>query len=45
MATAKAKATELPLIQIDDVIREMTEQEYTDYLAEQASYVAPNLGE
>jgi hypothetical protein len=28
---AKAKATEKPLIQIDDVIREMTDEEYAEY--------------
>jgi hypothetical protein len=39
MATAKAKATEKPLIQIDDVVREMTDEEYAVYLQEQADYV------
>lgn len=33
MATAKAKATEKPLIQIDDLVREMTDEEYEEYLA------------
>jgi hypothetical protein len=37
MATAKKQATSNPLIQIDDVVREMTDQEYADYLAELAS--------
>lgn len=37
MATAKAKATEKPLIQIDDEIREMTDEEYAAYLEESAS--------
>jgi len=32
MATAKAKATEKPLIQIDDVVREMTDEEFAEYL-------------
>ena len=32
MATAKAKATEKPLIQIDDLVREMTDEEYAEYL-------------
>jgi hypothetical protein len=30
--STKAKATEKPLIQIDDEIREMTDQEYESYL-------------
>ena len=34
MATAKAKATEKPLIQIDDLIREMTDEEYAQYQTE-----------
>jgi hypothetical protein len=29
--TAKAKSTEKPLIQIDDVVREMTDEEYAIY--------------
>jgi hypothetical protein len=33
MATAKTKATEKPLIQIDDLVREMTDKEYAEYLA------------
>jgi hypothetical protein len=33
MATAKTKATEKPLIQIDDDVRPMTDEEYADYLA------------
>jgi hypothetical protein len=32
MATAKTKATEKPLIQIDDLVREMTDEEYANYL-------------
>jgi hypothetical protein len=32
MATAKTQATEKPLIQVDDLIREMTEEEYVEYL-------------
>jgi hypothetical protein len=39
MATAKAKATEKPLIQIDDLVREMTDEEYAAYEAEIAGYV------
>jgi len=31
MATAKAKPTELPVIQIDDEVREMTNQEFISY--------------
>jgi len=36
MATAKAKATQKPLIQIDDEVREMTDEEYAVYLQEVA---------
>jgi hypothetical protein len=36
MATAKTKATEKPLVQIDDVVREMTDEEYAEYLEIQA---------
>lgn len=32
MATAKAKSVVKPLIQIDDEIREMTDEEFTEYL-------------
>jgi hypothetical protein len=32
MATAKAKTTGKPLIQIDDEVREMTDEEYAAYL-------------
>jgi hypothetical protein len=32
MATAKAKSIEKPLIQIDDLVREMTDEEYALYL-------------
>ena len=28
-----------PLIQIDDLVREMTDEEYDAYLVEQAAYV------
>lgn len=37
MATAKTKATEKPLIQIDDLVREMTDEEYAEYLEIQAN--------
>jgi hypothetical protein len=37
MATTKKVATEKPLIQIDDEVREMTDEEYAIYLAEIAS--------
>ena len=37
MATAKAKATEKPLIQIDDEVREMTDEEYAEYLFDTAN--------
>jgi len=39
MATAKTKTTSNPLIQIDDVVREMTNEEYAEYLEEQAASV------
>ena len=39
MATAKATAIQKPLIQIDDLVREMTDEEYAAYLQEQAAYV------
>lgn len=45
MATAKTKATEKPLIQIDDLVREMTDEEYAYYLQEQASAPPPLDGE
>ena len=32
MATAKAQSTQKPLIQIDDEVREMTDEEYALYL-------------
>ena len=41
MATAKSKATQKPLIQIDDEVREMTDEEYALYLDLQAN--APTL--
>jgi hypothetical protein len=31
MATAKTKSTTKPLIQIDDLVREMTDEEYAVY--------------
>jgi hypothetical protein len=34
MATAKKTATEKPLIQIDDEVRQMTDEEYAAYLLE-----------
>jgi len=37
MATAKTQATSKPLIQIDEEVREMTDEEYAELLAEQAS--------
>jgi hypothetical protein len=36
---ATAKTTEKPLIQIDDEVREMTDEEYAIYLTEMADYV------
>lgn len=36
MATAKSKTIEKPLIQIDQEIREMTDEEFAEYLAFQA---------
>ena len=44
MATAKAKTTNKPLVQIDDVVREMTDEEYAIYL-EQVANALPPLGE
>ena len=35
MTTAKLKTTEKPLIQIDDLVREMTDEEYAQYLIEE----------
>lgn len=40
MATSKAKATEKPLIQIDDEVREMTDAEYAEFLLFEASLPA-----
>ena len=37
MATAKTQATEKPLIQIDDEVREMTDEEYALYLEQVAN--------
>lgn len=45
MATTKAQATEKPLIQIDDLVREMTDEEYAYYLQEKANAPAPLDGE
>ena len=36
-----ATETKRPLIQIDDLIREMTDEEYADYLEMQANAPAP----
>ena len=41
MATAKTQATQKPLIQIDDEVREMTDEEYALYLEQIAN--APKL--
>jgi hypothetical protein len=41
MATTKATAIEKPLIQIDDLVREMTDEEYETYLEQVAD--APEL--
>jgi len=44
MATTKAQTIDTPsrpLIQIDDLVREMTDEEYAIYLAEQKNYVPP----
>jgi hypothetical protein len=41
MATAKTAAIEKPLIQIDDEVREMTDEEYAAYLQQVAN--APQL--
>ena len=45
MATAKAKAIEKPLVQIDDEIREMTDEEYAAYLQFENEYVPVTLAE
>jgi hypothetical protein len=37
MATAKTQATQKPLIQIDDEVREMTDEEYALYLEQIAT--------
>jgi hypothetical protein len=39
MATPKETSMEKPLIQIDDEVREMTDEEYAEYEAAQAAYV------
>lgn len=41
MATAKSQAIQKPLIQIDDEVREMTDEEYALYLEQIAN--APTL--
>ena len=43
MATSKETAIEKPLIQIDDLVREMTDEEYAIYLKQIAN--APQLPE
>lgn len=45
MATAKAKATEKPLIQIDDLVREMTDEEYAEYELEMSQIPVLTTGE
>jgi hypothetical protein len=46
MATAKTAAIQKPIIQIDDVVREMTDEEYQDYLSTIANApVHPPTGE
>lgn len=44
MATAKETAIQKPLIQIDDLVREMTDEEYAFYLEQQSNAPAP-IGE
>lgn len=44
MAIAKTTATEKPLIQIDDEVREMTDEEYAEYEALQSAYVPITTG-
>ena len=41
MATAKPEPK--PLIQIDDEVREMTDEEYAIHLADLAAYTAPQI--
>lgn len=46
MATTKSETIETPsrpFIQIDDLIREMNDEEFAAYEAEIASYVPPNF--
>lgn len=45
MATAKTQSIEKPLIQIDDLVREMTDEEYADYLEAQKNRPVINIGE
>jgi hypothetical protein len=45
MATAKTKATEKPLIQIDDEVREMNDEEYAQYLLIESDNTPVQLGE
>jgi hypothetical protein len=40
MANEKTQVTEKPLIQIDDEIREMTNEEYAELLKMRAGYVS-----
>ena len=43
MATTKSQSIEKPLIQIDDEIREMTDEEYAAYLEFEKEYVPVTL--
>ena len=45
MSTAKSKTTTKPLIQIDDLVREMTDEEYAEYLLIESAEQPPQLGE
>lgn len=45
MATQKETAISKPLIQIDDEIREMTDEEFAEYQATQSAYVPLPIGE
>jgi hypothetical protein len=45
MATAKTKATSKPLIQIDDEVREMTDDEFAAYKEMQANAPVVKTGE
>jgi hypothetical protein len=39
MAKSQTQATQKPLIQIDDEVREMTDEEYAEYQAAESAYV------